>query len=623
MDITPNPGPEYEFLSIFHLNIRSLRSKISYLEDIANDYDVICVTESHLDNVVSDDEISIDGYQLFRRDRSSHGGGVAVYVSDKLHVQRIHELENDNILCEYIWIKIVSGNTCFFLCTVYRSPSSNANFWDSLEYSIDTAVDINPHIIMVGDLNVDLLVQTDNRCNDLINRFNFTNVITSPTRVSRTRSSLLDPILLRECSSGMSDVIPIDSEISDHLATYVEILLRERSSGTYKRKVWCYKDADFLFLNSLITDYNWQNLFDEISDADYACEKFTEIFSSFVKQCIPIKQVTIRQNDKPWFNSDLRREIRIRDRLWKKAKSGSIHHINKYKRQRNKVNNMKKYARESFFLEVNGFIDTLSCQDSKSFWKLVKLLTKSSGKSSVIPPLLNDVNGLLENNDSSKAQILNRYFTSISNIDQGIEIPQLQMKTDTSLSFIEVTSDDICDILKTLFYNTFILPTLEYASEVWDGCSEGDSYKLEKIHHQAARIVTGLPLYTSIDSLYLETGWMSLKERREYKKLNLFYKIHNRMAPDYILDILPHQIQGSTPYNLRRHDSDYRVPNYRLRSSTLSFLKRKFRPDPVPSHFLVGNRKYNVILTRLRNCCSSLNADLFRVNLTRRFSLLI
>ncbi|KAK3082452.1 hypothetical protein FSP39_012409 [Pinctada imbricata] len=192
-------------------------------------------------------------------------------------------------------------------------------------------------------------------------------------------------------------------------------------------------------------------------------------------------------------------------------------------------------------------------------------------------------------------------------------------------------------------YNTFILPTLEYASEVWDGCSEGDSYKLEKIHHQAARIVTGLPLYTSIDSLYLETGWMSLKERREYKKLNLFYKIHNRMAPDYILDILPHQIQGSTPYNLRRHDSDYRIPNYRLRSSTLSFLpssitlwnslnpdirerptlnqfkyslKRKYRPDPVPSHFLVGNRKYNVILTRLRNCCSSLNADLFRINLT-------
>ena len=42
-------------------------------------------------------------------------------------------------------------------------------------------------------------------------------------------------------------------------------------------------------------------------------------------------------------------------------------------------------------------------------------------------------------------------------------------------------------------YNTFILPTLEYASEVWDGCSEEDAYKLEKIHHQAARIVTGLP----------------------------------------------------------------------------------------------------------------------------------
>lgn len=51
-------------------------------------------------------------------------------------------------------------------------------------------------------------------------------------------------------------------------------------------------------------------------------------------------------------------------------------------------------------------------------------------------------------------------------------------------------------------YCTFILPLLEYASEIWDGCSDSDSYSLEKVQHEAALIVTGLSCFTSIDSLY-------------------------------------------------------------------------------------------------------------------------
>ena len=35
----------------------------------------------------------------------------------------------------------------------------------------------------------------------------------------------------------------------------------------------------------------------------------------------------------------------------------------------------------------------------------------------------------------------------------------------------------------------------------------------------------------------------------------------------------------------------------------------------VPKHFLIGDRKTNILLTRLRNGCSTLKADLYRVNL--------
>jgi hypothetical protein len=51
--------------------------------------------------------------------------------------------------------------------------------------------------------------------------------------------------------------------------------------------------------------------------------KFTNKFIEFVKMYIPVKIITIRPNDKPWFNSSIRRAMRIRDRLHKQVKQNS------------------------------------------------------------------------------------------------------------------------------------------------------------------------------------------------------------------------------------------------------------------------------------------------------------
>jgi hypothetical protein len=40
-------------------------------------------------------------------------------------------------------------------------------------------------------------------------------------------------------------------------------------------------------------------------------------------------------------------------------------------------------------------------------------------------------------------------------------------------------------------YFTYIRPLLEYACELWDGCTILDLNKIEQIQHEAARIVTG------------------------------------------------------------------------------------------------------------------------------------
>jgi hypothetical protein len=75
-------------------------------------------------------------------------------------------------------------------------------------------------------------------------------------------------------------------------------------------------------------------------------KNFQKTFLQISSACIPSKTILIREKDKPWFSNEIRQEIRIRDRLRKKIlKSQNENNIIKHKKQRNKVNNMKKKSK--------------------------------------------------------------------------------------------------------------------------------------------------------------------------------------------------------------------------------------------------------------------------------------
>ena len=190
-------------------------------------------------------------------------------------------------------------------------------------------------------------------------------------------------------------------------------------------------------------------------------------------------------------------------------------------------------------------------------------------------------------------------------------------------------------------YCSFILPILEYGCEVWGGCNKGEEDKLEKVQLEAARLVTGLPLFASRESLYFETGWEKLKDRRERRKICTFHKIYHKLAPEYLVEI-SESYSSTNPYNLRRTD-EFNIPRYRLNTTINSFypstirswnntnaearhnpsinqfksyLKSQNHDRILPKYLLYGERKLNILQTRIRCISSNLNSDLFRVNLT-------
>ena len=137
-----------------------------------------------------------------------------------------------------------------------------------------------------------------------------------------------------------------------------------------KRKCWSYNKGDYVKLNRLITEQNW-DFIDNI-DINSSCLRFTETLLSLMTLCIPSKLVTIRPNDKPWYDSQVRTFSRQRDRQKKIAtKSTKQNDWVNYKHLRNKVNNLKKHAKERCFSNLEQNIANCRSDNPNQYWKML------------------------------------------------------------------------------------------------------------------------------------------------------------------------------------------------------------------------------------------------------------
>ena len=181
--------------------------------------------------------------------------------------------------------------------------------------------------------------------------------------------------------------------------------------------------------------------------------------------------------------------------------------------------------------------------------------------------------------------------------------------------------------LETIYFS-FIRPILEYGDVVWDNCTQQEKQDIEKIQIEAARIVTGTTKLVSINSLYEEAGWETLETRRKIHKLTLFFKMINGLSPQYLLDLVPATIDSSSNYNLRNSNNIHlvnartalyynsflpsvvrdwnNIPDDRRNVDSVTAFKNVLSRDKpiVPKHYLFGNRKEQILHTRLRTNCS-------------------
>ena len=108
----------------------------------------------------------------------------------------------------------------------------------------------------------------------------------------------------------------------------------------------------------------------------------------------------------PWISPCLKRQMRKRDRMFKKAqRNSSTTNWQAYRQYRNKVAKLVQQAHHEY---INNVIGSSLTENPKSFWSYVKLCrTENIG----IPPLRQD--DKLYPTDKDKAECLNSYFKSV------------------------------------------------------------------------------------------------------------------------------------------------------------------------------------------------------------------
>lgn len=201
---------------------------------------MLTLSETWLNSSITDLELEIPGYELYRVDRNTKpGGGVGVYARQTYKVKVLDDISNisDNGLHQ-LWINLKVRNLkSIVICTMYGPPDTPLTCFDTyLTPSLITASLQNKPIYILRDRNCDILkphcrgaIALTNFCHS----FNLPQLVSKPTRVTKTTASLIDVIMTSNPQQVIeTDVMP--NSISDHDLPYVVLQIKkERRKLTY------------------------------------------------------------------------------------------------------------------------------------------------------------------------------------------------------------------------------------------------------------------------------------------------------------------------------------------------------------------------------------------------------
>ena len=135
------------------LNARSIINKKSELNIMVDDIKphIIGITESWANNDITDAELGLEGYVMFRKDRiGKRGGGVLLYIKETIPAYEV-QLQEEADCKEALWCNLVTGHTKITIGVVYRCPNITIQNNEKIHNAISEVS--KGDCIIMGDFN--------------------------------------------------------------------------------------------------------------------------------------------------------------------------------------------------------------------------------------------------------------------------------------------------------------------------------------------------------------------------------------------------------------------------------------------------------------------------------------
>jgi len=370
-----------------------------------NGYKVIAITESWATSDISTTELGMEGFVLFRKDRSEvkdgRGGGVILYVSEELTCTAADKL--NSIKCEAVWVELqdkLSGSVTVGVC--YRSPVASEQEVQEMFRAVTEAS--KGRCLIVGDFNYPTInwqsfesaTREDEKFVDLLqDNFLFQHVHTA------TRDkNILDLVISSEIS--MVDDLRVREHFasSDHNMIDFEFVLHTGVSDSVIYK-FDYNHSDFHAIRDALSEINWCEKFKDKNTLE-SYTAFSSKLHEVIDAYVPVKKLKTKKKCL-WLTKKVRSAIKKRNKKWKfYCVSRSDTDYAKYKQCRNAVVRELRKARKNFESKLAADIKN----NPKSFFRYVRSKTKSKDR---VGPL-KDSSGKILDDEKSMCEQLNTFF---------------------------------------------------------------------------------------------------------------------------------------------------------------------------------------------------------------------
>ena len=306
------------------MKVRSINFHSEELQVLVASFKVLpvalCLTETWGNQVVDTDSHLLNKYQKpLHISRIIKNSGNFMYFHEDYSVK---EMPVETTV-ENLTYKLSRESDHFILLCIYNAPAVGVkNFIADMETILTFLNEYSELPCIVGDMNIDLLKDSPEHRQymSIVNGNGYTQLINEATRITDKSKTLLDQVLIKKYDEGIVSSGGINTAITDHCATYVELpfLTSIPQAPNWRIMVFLYsKDKSKAFSEKVETffDNSWQADIKNISDK---CSFLISDLNLIIDEFSNIDTPRRKSNSPPWYNNYHRNLITRRKKFYSK-----------------------------------------------------------------------------------------------------------------------------------------------------------------------------------------------------------------------------------------------------------------------------------------------------------------